>query len=316
MLEKEDTERDTRRLEPGTLWAKVKERTEYALECGALQSIQTGCEFVEQDGVHFLVRIMPNLARKEKAKKNQDEESASSGSDINPFLPYDKDLFVTDISDTHLCLLNKYNVIDHHLLMVTRSFEHQENWLTLRDFEAMWTCLAEIDGLVFYNGGKTAGASQRHKHLQLVPLPLAGKGPRVPIESVLSSAVFQGSVGTVPAFPFAHALARLEPEWATSPSQAASATLECYFHLLQAVGLITNPILNGVRQTGAYNLLATRKWMLIIPRSLEAFDSISVNSLGFAGALLVRSAEQMKVLKEFGPMRVLQSVALPNEPTV
>lgn len=313
MLEKQDSERDTLRLEPGTLWAKVKERTEHARQCDALQSFETDCELVEQDGVNFLVRIMPNLARKEKAKKKQEEESAATGSDINPFLPYDRDLFVADISDTHLCLLNKYNVIDHHLLMVTRSFEHQENWLTLRDFEAMWACLAEIDGLVFYNGGKTAGASQRHKHLQLVPLPLVEKGPRVPIESVLSSAVFEGSVGTVPAFPFVHAIARLEPEWTTSPSQAASSTLELYFYLLRAVGLITNPILNGVRQTGAYNLLATKKWMLIIPRSLDAFDSIAVNSLGFAGALLVRSSEQMKILKETGPMRVLQTVALPNK---
>ncbi len=32
----------------------------------------------------------------------------------------------------------------------------------------MWTCLGEFEVLVFYNGGKLAGASQRQKHLQIV----------------------------------------------------------------------------------------------------------------------------------------------------
>ena len=46
-------------------------------------------------------------------------------------------MFVADVSDTHLCLLNKFNVIEHHLLIVTRKFEHQETLLTVRDFQAV-----------------------------------------------------------------------------------------------------------------------------------------------------------------------------------
>jgi ATP adenylyltransferase len=91
--------------------------------------------------------------------------------------------------------LNKFNIIDHHLLIVTRTFKEQETWLTLQDFEAMWACLNEIDGLVFYNGGKTAGASQRHKHLQLVPLPLVEEGLKIPIEPAIASVIFQDSIG-------------------------------------------------------------------------------------------------------------------------
>ena len=44
------------------------------------------------------------------------------------------------------------------------------------DFDALARGLAAIDGLAFYNGGTVAGASQPHKHLQLVPVPL-GVGP-------------------------------------------------------------------------------------------------------------------------------------------
>ncbi len=308
MSERKPISRDTLRLQPGTLWAKVTERTEHALRCGALQSIPTEYEFVEQGGISFLVRILSNLARKDEAKKKQDKKTATSGKEFNPFLPYEEDLFVADISDTHLCLLNKFNVVDYHLLIVTRAFEEQETWLTLQDFEAMWACLAEIDGLVFYNAGKTAGASQRHKHLQLVPLPLAPKEPKIPIEPALASLRFEDSVGTIPEFPFVHAVARLDPRWVESPLEGAQTTLECYHTLLSAVGLPCDGV-SGNKQSGPYNLLATRQWMLIVPRSQEDFESISVNSLGFAGALLVRNEQQMKILKERGPITVLNSVA-------
>ena len=293
-------------LKPGRLWTKVKERTEHALTCGALLSIPTDYEFVEQDGVSFLVRILSNLARKDEAKQKQNQETATSGQDFNPFLPYDEDLFVTDISDTHVCILNKFNVVDYHLLIITREFEEQESWLTLPDFEAMWACLAEIDGLAFYNGGKIAGASQRHKHLQLVPLPLVPTGVQIPIAPLLEKAVFKDSIGTIPDLPFRHAFAQLDASWMQSPLPAAASTLECYRNLLQTLGL------NNGDRPGAYNLLATRKWMLIIPRIQEEFESISVNSLGFAGALLVRNSEQMKLLKECKPMTVLRQVAFPS----
>ncbi|ODG99149.1 phosphorylase [Nostoc sp. KVJ20] len=286
-------------LKPGTLWTSVKEQTEYALQCGALLSIPTEFEFVEQDNVRFLVRILSNLNRKKAADEKQKKQSATSGQEFNPFLPYEKDLFVADISDTHVCILNKFNVVDYHLLIITRDFEEQESLLTLEDFTAMWACLADFDGLAFYNSGKTAGASQRHKHLQLVPLPFASSGPQIPIEPLLKAARFKDSNATLPGLPFVHAFAPLDSNWV----QGGQATLEVYRTLLDAVGL-------DAKQLGAYNLLATREWMLIVPRSQEHFHSISVNSLGFAGALLVRNAAEMELLKAEGPMTILKNVAL------
>ncbi|MBE9038285.1 ATP adenylyltransferase family protein [aff. Roholtiella sp. LEGE 12411] len=290
-------------LKSGTLWTSVKERTKHALQCGALLSIPTEFEFVEQDEVRFLVRILSNLDRKDAAKQKQKKQTVSSGKDFNPFLPYEEDLFVADISDTHVCILNKFNVVEYHLLIITRVFEEQESLLTVEDFVAMLACLADFDGLAFYNSGKIAGASQRHKHLQVVPLPLTPSGAQIPIELLLASAKFQDSIATIPGFPFVHAFATIDPHWA-SPLAAAEATLECYHTLLRAVGL------NGVDgKSGAYNLLATREWMLIIPRSQEHFQSICVNSLGFAGALLVRNEQEMKILKDQGPMTILKNVA-------
>lgn len=290
-------------LKPGTLWQKVVDRTSHALQCGALLTIPTDYEFVEQNGVKFLVRILSNLDRKYQAKKKQDRDTAT-GKDFNPFLPYEEDLFVADISDTHVCILNKFNVVDYHLLIVTRAFESQESLLTLPDFAAMWAVLNEFEGLAFYNAGKNAGASQRHKHLQVAPLPLAPKGAQIPIEPLLASAKFQDSVGTIPELPFKNAIARLDPQLA-SPLKAAQVTLECYYNLLQTLGLLGE---NG--QVGAYNLLATPQWMLIVPRSQESFEAIAVNSLGFAGTLLVRNAQQMQLIKDLRPLNVLTNVAI------
>lgn len=284
---------------PGTLWARVIEQTQHALDSGALRSIPTNYEIVEQDGVNFLVRILANLTRKEKADQQQAQKSIISGEVFNPFLPYEEDLFVADLSETHVCLLNKFNVVDYHLLIITRAFEEQESLLTLQDFLALWICLAEYDGLAFYNAGKNAGASQRHKHLQLIPLPLLS-GVAIAIETWLASAEFEGTIATIPQLPFAHGLMRLSS--GTQPDKAAAETIACYHTLLNRLNL---------RAGSAYNLLVTREWLLMVPRSRESFESIAVNSLGFAGSLFVRDQEQMQRLKNQRPMTVLTQVAIP-----
>lgn len=285
-------------LEPGTLWTKIKQTTAQALQSGALKSIPTEVEFIEQDGVKFLVRVLSNLNRKNAAKEKQNQQIITTGKEFNPFLPYEQDLFVADISDTHVCILNKFNVVDYHLLVITRIFEEQESLLNLEDFTAMWSCLADFNGLVFYNGGENAGASQRHKHLQIVPF----SGTEIPITALLNSVKSKDCITTIPGLPFLHAFTTLNRE------ERAEITLTKYQNLLTAVDIKGDA---NNRQSGAYNLLITREWMLIVPRSQAQFESIPVNSLGFSGTLLVRNAEQMQLLKEISPMNILKKVALP-----
>lgn len=277
---------------PGSvLWRRVVERTEHARACGALVSIASTCHTVEQAGMRFAVRLADALGRKNAATHARKQRG------INPFLPYDEDLFVAEPTGTHVCLLNKFNVLDHHLLVITRDFEDQDELLTLRDFEALWACMLELDGLGFYNGGSEAGASQQHKHLQLVPGPL-GQGPEpIPIEPAVRAARLTGPIGRLAVFRFAHAMARLE-----APRDAgarAQESLELYLALRRAVGLAPG---------APYNLLVTRSWMLVVPRSREHAGSIAVNALGFAGALLVRTREDLAVVERDGPLAVLERV--------
>jgi ATP adenylyltransferase len=290
-------------LKKGTLWQDLLRATDHALLIGALLPIPTEYEFIEDGGVRFFVRILTSLARKDEESKKREK--------VNPFLDYEKDLFVADISDTHVAVLNKFNVVEHHLLVLTREYEDQETLLTLRDFVALWACLFEYNGLGFYNAGEAAGASQPHKHLQVIPLPLAPGGPQIPVEPLLAAAEFKGEFGTIPGFPFMHVFARLESDYAGSPEDAAEKTFGLYRGMLKRVGMKA-PIGDGLQmQSGPYCLLVTREWMLLVPRSREFFESISINSLGYAGALLVRNEGQMEILKRYGPMTALKSAALP-----
>jgi sulfate adenylyltransferase (ADP) / ATP adenylyltransferase len=291
------------RFEPGTLQAKVQARTAHAMHRGAIHTIPTRFELVGHAGVNFLIRIVSNLVRKVQANVDQRYPSKAAKIYQDPFLPYDQDLFVADISHTHVCL-------DHHILMVTRSLQEQESFLTLSDIEAVLLCLTEFEGLAFYNAGEAAGASQRHKHLQMVPLPLTAELSHLPIEPLLETARFGGRIGRAPRLPFSHVLVRMNPEWVASPLKGAQELLKHYLHMLQTLGLADGGRGEETRSPGPYNLLITRQWMLVVPRSTECFEGISVNALGFAGGFLVKNQAQLDRLKTCGPMTALRHVAL------
>lgn len=286
------------RLQSSTLWQQIQDSTVHALNCGAIQPVPPHYEWIET-GMGFWAQVMPNLVRRDAAKQAS-----------NPFLPYETDLFVTHLSDTHLCLLNKFNIVDHHVLIVTRSFEEQEAPLTLKDFEAVGICLAEFNGLVFYNSGKLAGGSQSHRHLQVIPLPFA-QGSKLPIESIIAQAQFRDGMATVSAFPFLHAVVRLSVDWSNSLA-AAQSMLVNYHRLLNAVHLSYQNEYANTPRLNAYNLLVTHEWMLVIPRSQPCFESISINALGFAGIVLVKEAPQLQRIKECGLIPVLKSVSEGN----
>ena len=293
---------------PGTLWERLTQKAEHALRVGALLLLPTEQEWIKDHGIHFLVRILTSLNIKDEARKAQDKTSAT-GHPVNPFLPYEEDLYVADISETHVALLNKFCVVDRHLLIVTRIFEDQEMLLTPGDFEALWTCMGEINGLAFYNAGEAAGASQAHKHLQIVPLPLTSVGPAVPVEPLLGTAGQPGRIESIPSLPFHHAFVRLG-QGKENPREMAAGRFTLYGEMLRWLGMTPPTQGETRRQSAPYCLIATQDWMLLVPRSRESFESISINSLGFVGTLLVTHRKEMQRLKEYGPMEALKAVAL------
>lgn len=283
-------------LEPGTLWRAIVDRTRQALASGALRPIETEREILQDQGIAFDVRVVSSLAL--KAHEANPEVHPP---DFDPFLPYDPELFVADISETHVGILNKFPVVDNHLLIVTREFQEQSSLLTQADFEALWACMQEFDGLAFYNSGETAGASQHHKHLQLIPD--FSDGPALPIEEAVADIAVKDDIGRCSALPFKHAIATLGEIDALPINDAASALLGRYRSMLHSLNLMEQP--DKLRN---YNLLATRRWMMLVPRSREQFEGVSVNALGFAGELLVMDRPQLETLRKLGPMAALRAV--------
>ena len=268
----------------------IQHASQRALADGALQPIETQTVLLDSDGVRFVLRTVSSLARKDKARQ------AVAAAD--PLGDYEPSLFVGELGPSHYVLLNKFQVLDGHVLIVTRRFERQERLLGVDDFAALIVCLGEVDGLGFYNGGAEAGASQRRKHLQLVPLPLDAEGPDgVPMERVL---------GTGAQLPFRHAFARVAPQ-ATAPEWHA-----LYRELLDRCGIRAVAEAEGEVQSAPYNLLVRRGWMLVVPRSRACFESISVNALGFAGSLFLRSQDELERVRAVGPMQLLRAVAMPQ----
>lgn len=281
----------TRPFPPGTLWSRVVERTREARRRGALRAFATATRIIEDHGVAFQVRAASGLG---------EPPLTQPPNPADPFLPPEEELLVAGIDATHLCVLNKNPVLDHHALIVTREFEPQENPLHPRDFAALWRCLLEYDSLGFYNSGPVAGASQRHKHLQLVPLPLAAEGHALPIDAWLQGLVRSPAVRRAPRIPFRHTFRWLDPARAGG-QDPGSELHRLYRQMLADTGLDPDV-------PAPYNLLVTRRYLLLVPRVEERYESVSVNGLGFAGSFFAPTRAALDTIVRAGPVAVLRHV--------
>lgn len=78
---------------------------------------------------------------------------------------------------------------------------------------------------------------------------------------------------------------------------------------------VNNDTVNS--ETIAYNLLLTSEFLMLVPRKMQSYYGIEVNSIGFTGSFLGRTREQMDFLTGntggvSGPMKLLQEVTFPQ----
>lgn len=255
---------------------------------GALHPIATEQTLIDDHGLPFVVKwVAAPLAAGHRHKPARSRHH-------NPFLPPEPVLTLGALGAHHLVLLNKYPVMARHLLVVTRRFEAQTAPLTDADFSALGAILAVHGGLGFYNAGERAGASQDHKHLQWIPdlPPLAQELPEI-------------LDGGADPFGFRHAYTPLSATAWQTPSPG-TALGERYRALLARLGIAP-----GAAELPPYNLLMTRDWMWLIPRHTERWQQMSVNALGFAGSLFVKSRDTLPALIAAGPLAILAAVAEP-----
>ena len=272
------------------LLRKAKEVTVAASASGALVPLDTTLTHLMGDGgsrfeLRHLLSATPKHLR-------------ASGPKPNPFLPWDQRLEVDRIGDSHVVILNKYPVQTSHMLLITQDWQPQTGWLSMED----WRSLARIDatttGLWFFNSGPDAGASQPHRHLQLLP---RAAGERICARDDWFRRCAQNTT-----------MSAQDPLLRSSRVAAISSTLtgetlqELYLALADDLGL-GHPTTDDCPR-GAYNLLLSRQWMAIVRRRREGIRGFSVNALGFAGSLLSTEASDRQWIQDSGPEALLQAV--------
>lgn len=295
----------------------IAQRTNSALASGDLSPLQTSETVVEQSGLRFIVRWAEALARKDAAKAaaaSAPEASSSAAAAVilpggprdpnfNPFLNPDPALTVGPIGSQHTIVLNKFPVCLHHLVLARREFAEQLTPLELCDFEVLAELLCTLGGLGFYNGGAAAGASQRHKHVQWVPAQ-PGNASLAQLAASLPSSAAQHEVYQHPSLPMVHALLKVEVGLGADPQASAASMLAAYELGRKHLGL--QPGADGLLPS--FNMLVGNGWMLLVPRSQEHFEGISINALSFGGTIYVRQPEQVEHIRCTGPLQVLASV--------
>lgn len=298
----------------------IRARTASALASGDLSPLQTSETVIEQSGLRFIVRWAEALARKDAAKAaapaaGKDAAGASvilpggpRDPNFNPFLNPDPALTVGPIGTQHTIVLNKFPVCLHHLVLARREFAEQLTPLELCDFWVLAELLGTLGGLGFYNGGAPAGASQRHKHVQWVPAE-PGNASLAQLAADLPRDARPGTVYRHPALPMAHALLKVEAGLGADPVASAAAMLAAYDLGRQHLGLQ----LGADGLLPSFNMLVGDGWLLLVPRSQEHFEGISINALSFGGTIYVRQPEQVELIRQTGPLQALASVGRPAD---
>ncbi len=266
------------------------ERSQRALARGALVPLAT--ERVEQPGQGpFVLRRLLSATPK---------HLRSAGPKPNPFLPWDPDLEVERLADTHLVLLNKYPVQEGHLLLITQRWAPQAGWLDSGDWNALHQIDQDSPGLWFFNSCAAAGASQPHRHLQLLP-----RGPEqlvCPLQPWIEAQL----AGEGPAWPWRYRLSRRR---AQGEADGAVELEQLYRQHLQELELGEPQRDPAPRRP--YNLLIGPDWVLTVERIQEHWAGFSINALGFAGYLLITQGSDLDWLQRHGPWELLQAVAAP-----
>lgn len=143
---------------------------------------------------------------------------------LNPFLPYETNLFVAKIPLTnHNILLNKFSIVKGHILLTTDTFSSQFKPPSSNDLSALAILLssdknvslnsyfenkvyndsATLDASVtssdfsslfaFFNCGPSSGASVLHKHFQLIPIDSEPSNINIPCYPPINNQVQESS---------------------------------------------------------------------------------------------------------------------------
>ncbi|GAB5593016.1 bifunctional AP-4-A phosphorylase/ADP sulfurylase [Umbelopsis nana] len=291
----------------------VEEKYLSALQSGNLIFFNTDTETKSEGGIEFQIKHAPSLLSKPRA---DDVKEGTGG--IDPFENPNPALHIADLAD-HRVLLNKFCVVPNHLLLVTKEFKKQTDPLLPSDLRATWEILSQLPqpALAFYNCGELSGASQPHKHIQIVPLTKSANSLPINVVYERISGRKAGEIYTIKSLPYIHVLVPLDLNFigtSTDPEEVESYLGQMFFGLFDS--MIQQLRENDSQVTFSYNFILTSQYMMMVPREKEFWEvaekdiKLSVNSLAFAGLLLTKTSEELETLKYSNILDILAEVGV------
>ena len=269
-------------------WEKALQKTKISINSKSLFPLNT-IDVTRNlyKGNDFVIRELDIT----KFKKN-----TLIGPQINPFKPWDNTLEIDSIGKDHHLILNKYPVQLGHILLITNEWKEQNGWIDIKDWEAIKEVNKDTTGLWFFNSAPLAGASQPHRHIQLLRRePLELSCPREKWILDFNNVKYKNQR-------FCKNLLLKK----FSKTLNEENIHQIYKDLSYKLGLGDPKI--DKKPKYPYNLIFTNRWMLLIKRKIDNLYGISVNALGFAGYILVTEKSDIKNLKKFGPEKLLEKL--------
>lgn len=217
-------------------------------------------------------------------------------------------------------MLNKFAVVPEHFLLVTRAFKQQTDLLGADDLGAAHACARayheDVAGgqelFVFFNSGEHSGASQPHRHLQLLPAEKMreGLGDGAGWTVLADQLAGNGDEGGPIRLPFATFAETIAGD--VSPEALRSAYIRLYRKACAAAGLDERELGDlsgdGIPARISYNLAMTRNSLVVCPRLAEGdvvrasggqeIGRLALNGTVLAGTALVKSEKEWDALRD------------------
>ena len=267
------------------IWQRALQLSSHAQACGALVPLATEILVAPQHEPFVLRRLLSTTPK----------HLRRGGPKPNPFLPWEQALEVDQLDSGHVVLLNKYPVQAGHLLLISANWQPQSGWLSAEDWRGVAHLAGDTGGLWFFNSCAASGASQPHRHLQLLPRR-AGEA-----STPLATEIERQLAMLDPPWPWAYRLSRRADPLGGSDLPAL------YLEHAEQLGLGHPHYAPQPRHP--YNLLFNDDWLLTVRRTQEHCAGFSLNALAFAGYLLATENSNIELLEREGPWSLLRAVA-------
>ncbi|KAL1853232.1 bifunctional AP-4-A phosphorylase/ADP sulfurylase [Diaporthe australafricana] len=286
---------------------------------GDVNFYPTQVAVLKPGSVPFQLRFSPSLANKPKGGP----PPSNNGTDkktkpFNPFEDPPPTALISELQPGHRLVLNKFAVVPEHFLLITRAFKQQTNLLGADDLAAAHACARAYheDGggqelFVFFNSGEHSGASQPHRHLQLLPVEKMweGLGDGAGWTVLADQLAGNGDKGGI-RLPFATFAETIAAD--ISPEALRSAYVRLYRKACGAAGLEERELedlsSDDVPARISYNLAMTRTSLVVCPRLAEGdvvrardgqeVGRLALNGTVLAGTALVKSEKEWDALRD------------------